>query len=63
MRRQDRRTEARILDKGIADDAAKHAAWMWKGVVDSDDFSRQLAHDSTTVNVDLLNFRVRDENG
>ena len=39
------------------------AAWVWKGVVDSDDFSRQLAHDSTTVNVDLLNFRVRDENG
>jgi hypothetical protein len=35
----------------------------WKGVVDSDDFSRRLAHDSTTVNVDLLNFRVRDENG
>jgi len=32
-------------------------------VVDSDDFSRRLAHDSTTVNVDLLNFRVRDENG
>ena len=32
-------------------------------VGDSDAVSRWLAHNSTGCNVDLLNFRVRNENG
>jgi len=32
-------------------------------VVDSEEVSRRLAHDSTRLHVDLLNFRVRDGNG
>jgi hypothetical protein len=34
-----------------------------EGVVDSEEFSRRLAHDSTRLYVDLLNFRVRNGNG
>ena len=34
-----------------------------RGVVDSEEVSRWLAHNSTSLHVDLLNFRVRDENG
>ncbi len=32
-------------------------------MVGSDALSRWLSHNSTTRNVDLLNFRVRNENG
>ena len=66
LRCEERKGERGALDQGCKEkgmNPGRGAAWTMKGVVDSERFSRRLAHDSTKANVILLNFRVRNENG
>jgi hypothetical protein len=51
------------LERGPAEREPRRKAWRGDEVVDSEEVSRRLAHDSTRLHVDLLNFRVRDGNG